>query len=441
MDPNKRSLRVGVAGLGTVGQALLAEFAKHGDSIQKRVGCEISLTHVASRTPKPQVNLHGASFSTDLNSLLNDDIDVVVELIGYSNPDSNPEADPAFSLIKSAILKGKHVITGNKAVIALHGNELFPLAVDSDVRIGYEAAVAGGIRIINTLQDLDDVNVDSITGILNGTCNYILTGMSEGADYQTVLAKAQDEGFAEQVPDMDTKGIDTAQKLAILTYLAFNVDIESEKIPVEGIEEVHPSDLKYATQLGYQIRLLGISRIQNDIIDARVHLSLIPESVKLASISGVNNAITITQNGTEIDHLEGEGAGGVPTASSVLLDLERLAGGDLQPPTLPSSSRPYLGIENVLCPHYLCIEAEKEACDMKAIRSAFLKENVGIQHLSEMSDDQVVNVDGKLIVPIVVLTEDATEPAITKVVNDLSQVGNSISSVRRIRVLDGVSPS
>ena len=253
-------LRVGLAGLGTVGRAVVRELLENGDLLAARAGRPLELTRVVSRTPRPEVDLGGASFATDLGTLTTGDaVDVVVETI--AGQDAERALAAARELFEDAIATGKHLVTANKALIALHGNTLLSAATRAGVRVGFEASVAGGIPILNALTDgLAANRIEWLAGIVNGTSNYILTAMTERrGDFDTALAEAQRLGYAEADPSFDIDGIDAAYKLAILAGLAFDVPFDFDAVHTEGISEVDVEDIEYARELGYRIKHLGIA--------------------------------------------------------------------------------------------------------------------------------------------------------------------------------------
>ena len=278
-------LRVGLAGLGTVGGTVARLLLENAELIERRAGRPVDLRRVASRTPKPGVELGAASFDTDLRSLQADDVDVIVELIGGETA--------AKEIVTEAIDAGRHVVTANKALLATFGEEIFHAARRVGVSIGFEASVAGGIPILNAMRTgLSANRLDAVAGIVNGTSNYILTAMEEdGADFATALTDAQRLGYAEADPTFDVEGIDAAQKLAILAALAFDAEIDFDGVHVEGVSTIDIEDIRYARELGFSIKHLAVARLVGDGIEARVHPALVPESMLIAKVSGVMNAV------------------------------------------------------------------------------------------------------------------------------------------------------
>ena len=323
------SLRVGVAGLGTVGAGTVKLLQTHRDLLAVRCGRSIEVVAVSARDRKRDrgVALDGLRWFDDALALAREpEIDVVVELIGGSD-------GPAKALVEAAIAAGKHVVTANKALIAHHGTALARAAEAAGVVIGYEAAVAGGIPIVKSLREgLAANRIERIYGILNGTCNYILTTMREtGREFDEVLADAQRLGYAETDPSFDIDGIDAAHKLAILTSLAFGCEVDFAGVHVEGIRHVSPVDIAYAQELGYRIKLLAIARPTEHGVEQRVHPAMVPLGTPIAHVEGVFNAVVTEGDFVGQSVVEGRGAGAGPTASAVVSDLIDIARGRLLP--------------------------------------------------------------------------------------------------------------
>lgn len=311
MDKNKK-LKVGMLGFGTVGSGVVELFSNTRDFIE--------LKSVAVRDDKKPRKISFGSITTDAKQVLDDpEISIVIELIGGCHP--------AKEYIEAAIKNGKHVVTANKAVISEYGPELFELARQHNVNIGFEGAVAGGIPIINPLlEQLSHGKIEGITGILNGTTNFILTRMSEGMDYGTALKIAQEKGFAEAEPSFDVEGKDAAQKIAILASLAFGRWVYPNEVYTEGISRISPVDIEYARDLGYAVKLLAIAgKSAEGKIDVRVHPTLIERSHRLAGVDEEFNAIHIQGQPFDEYFNVGKGAGQGPTAFSVYFDIVKIA--------------------------------------------------------------------------------------------------------------------
>ncbi|MEM9223102.1 MAG: homoserine dehydrogenase [Pseudomonadota bacterium] len=316
------SLKIGIAGLGTVGAAvirLLKAEPTHGGSGRN---IEVSAVCARDRSRDRGVSLGDAAWFDDPVALARSDIDIFVELIGG-------EGGPALASVEAALQAGKPVVTANKALLAAHGMDLVGLAEKTGAPLLYEAAVAGGIPAIRTVRDsLAGIPINAVLGILNGTCNYILTEMERtGAAFGDCLAEAQRLGYAEADPTFDVDGFDTAHKLAILSSIAFTTEIDAAAVLVEGIRSVERADLEAAEELGFRIKLLGIATLTDEGVDQRVHPTMVPRGSALAETSGVTNAVSIRGPAFGELVLSGPGAGGSATGSAVVSDLTDLARG------------------------------------------------------------------------------------------------------------------
>jgi homoserine dehydrogenase len=330
LDNMAKSLRLGVAGLGTVGTGLLDLLAKHKAVIARRAGRPIEITAISARSKgkaRGNHDLRGFTWFDDPKALAaSGEIDVFVELMGG-------EGDPAKSAVTVAIKAGKPVVTANKALLAHHGAELARLADDKNVALNFEASVAGGIPIVKTMREaLAGNQAAKVFGILNGTCNYILTKMAdEGRSFTDVLKEAQQLGYAEADPTFDIGGFDTAHKLAILTSLAFGSEVNVAAIDIEGIEAVTLADIRNADAMGFKIKLLGVAVASAEGIEQRVHPTLVPKGSPVADTDGVFNAVVVQSDFAGDLMLEGRGAGSHPTASAVLSDIVDIARGNRLP--------------------------------------------------------------------------------------------------------------
>jgi homoserine dehydrogenase len=317
-----KKINVGLIGFGTIGAGVAKVLLENRQVISDRLGAELNLQKIADLdiTTDRGVTLPDGILTTDIEELIgNPDIDIIIELIGGY--------EPARTFVSRALKSKQSVVTANKALLAKHGNELFSLARENGVDFYYEASVAGGIPIIKVMREsLAGNNINSVCGILNGTCNYILSKMGdEGADFSEVLQKAQDLGYAEADPTFDIEGIDTAHKLAILTSLAFATPIDYDKIHVEGISAVKPVDFAFAREFGYKIKLLAIAKKEDGYIETRVHPTMIPEKHMLAKIDDVFNAVFVNADALGPSLYYGQGAGMMATASAVVGDLVDIA--------------------------------------------------------------------------------------------------------------------
>ena len=322
------SYRIGVAGLGTVGASVVRMIARRHDTLTAS-GLDIRVAAVSSRdrTRDRGLDLAGVTWFDDPVALARSgEIDCVVELIGGAE-------GPAKAVVEAALQAGKTVVTANKALLARHGAALAALAETNGVALAYEAAVAGGIPVIKTLREgLPGNAVARVYGILNGTCNYILSRMErEGLTFEACLKDAQALGYAEADPTFDVDGFDTAHKLAILTSLAYGTVIDADGVSVEGISRVQPLDLRMADELGYRIKLLGVAQASEAGIEQRVHPTMVPKSSAIAQVMGVTNAVTIDADAVGELTLIGPGAGGEATASAVVADIADVARGIVRP--------------------------------------------------------------------------------------------------------------
>jgi len=321
-------LRIGLAGLGTVGGGVAKLLSMRGDELTARAGRTMEIVAVSARDRKKSrpLDLKSVTWFDDAAALAKADVDVVVELIGG-------EDGIARKVVEAALKSGKHVVTGNKALLALHGANLAALAEEKNVALKFEAAIAGGIPIVKALREsMVACGVDAVRGILNGTCNFILTQMEKtGRPFAEVLKEAQRLGYAEADPSLDVGGGDTAHKLALLASLSFGTAPDLEHVRVEGIEHVTPDDIGFAREFGFRIKLLGIARRTADGIDQRVQPAMVRAGTPLADVDGAFNAVAADVGLAGHFFFEGRGAGEMPTASAVLADLVDIARGNIGP--------------------------------------------------------------------------------------------------------------
>ena len=314
MDP----VKVGLLGLGTVGGGTFNVLKRNAEEITRRAGRGIEISHAAAREfdPASVPGVENISVSDDAFAIVEQpDVDIIVELIGGY--------EPARELVLKAIANGKHVVTANKALIATHGNEIFAAAQEKGVMVAFEAAVAGGIPIIKAIREgLAANQIEWLTGIINGTGNFILTEMRDkGRDFADVLKEAQELGYAEADPTFDVEGIDAAHKLCILASIAFGVPLQFDKVYTEGISRITREDVNYAEEFGYRIKHLGYTRKTDKGIELRVHPTLIPERRLIANVDGVMNAVLVKADAVGPTLYYGAGAGAEPTASAVVADI------------------------------------------------------------------------------------------------------------------------
>lgn len=317
-----RKINIGIIGFGTIGSGVVQILNTNGDIIKKRLGAEIGVVKIADLDIKTD---RGITVDYDLLTMntqeliKHPEIDVIVELIGGY--------EPAKSLILEAIREGKHVVTANKALLAKHGDEIFSMADDYKVSIGFEASVGGAIPIIRSIRESFVSNkIKIIEGIVNGTANYILSKMSdENCSFDLALKEAQEKGFAEADPSFDIEGIDSAHKIAILTRLAYGTPVDFDDITIQGISGISTDDIECAREFGYRIKLLAISKFDGISVDVRVHPAMIPKSHPMANVNGVFNAVRVCDDLMDESILVGHGAGSLPTGSAVVADIVEIA--------------------------------------------------------------------------------------------------------------------
>jgi homoserine dehydrogenase len=317
-----KAINVGLLGIGTVGGGTFTVLERNREEISRRAGCAITMKMVADKEVEKARRIVGgrATVTADAKEVVSDpDIDIVVELIGGTTI--------AKELILRAIANGKHIVTANKALLARHGNEIFAAAQKKDVMVAFEAAVGGGIPIIKSLREgLSANRIEWIAGIVNGTCNFILSEMREhGASFEDALKEAQRRGYAEADPSFDIEGVDAAHKTTIMAAIGFGIPMRFESAYVEGISRLTRDDIRYAEELGYRIKLLGIARRRPKGIELRVHPTLVPVRRLIASVEGVMNAILVKGDAVGQTMYYGAGAGAEPTASAVVADLVDVA--------------------------------------------------------------------------------------------------------------------
>lgn len=380
-----KPINVGLLGAGTVGGGTFNVLKRNREEIARRAGREIHITAIASRSKEKISQLIGdetVEIVTPEVLVTHPDIDIIVELIG-GYTDSK-------ALVLKAIENGKHVVTANKALLALHGNEIFAAAQKKGVMVAFEAAVAGGVPIIKALREgLTANRIEWIAGIINGTSNFILSEMRDkGSSFKDVLAKAQKLGYAEADPTFDIEGVDAAHKLTIMSAIAFGIPMQFDKAYVEGISKLAQEDIRYAEELGYRIKLLGITRRMINGIELRVHPTLIPEKRLIANVEGVMNAIVVKADAVGATLYYGRGAGAEPTASAVvadLVDVTRMHTADPEHrvPHLafqPDQVRdvPILSIDNVETAYYLRMRAIDRAGVLADVSRILADQNISI---------------------------------------------------------------
>lgn len=431
-------LRIGVAGLGNVGATLVRIIQKDGEELTRKLGRKIEVTAVCARSRSRDRGIDATDlewFDDPVALAKSDAIDLFVELIGG-------EDGPALAAVKAALEIGRPVVTANKALLARHGVALARLAEESGAQLGFEAAVAGGIPVIKTLREgLGSARIARVYGIMNGTCNYILTRMgNEGITFAECLKDAQKLGYAEADPTFDVGGFDTAHKLAILASLCFGCEIAPDEIFVEGITTISQADIKVAGDLGYKIKLLGIAQRSADGIEQRVHPTLVPKSSAIAGVDGVLNAIAL-----ETDHvhellLAGPGAGGPPTASSVLSDILDIARGNRVPPLgVPSAElTPYR--QAPMRAHeggyYIRLNAKDIPGALAAIASRMGAAGISLESVIQRPDLRVTDdgVDSGQTRTVVLLTQSTMEATVRETLAQIAGDGFIVGEPQLIRI-------
>ncbi len=381
-------IRIALLGAGTVASGVVKVLERNQEELRRRAGRGMEVVAVAARDPEKAHKALGDSLpvTQDFMALATrDDIDIVVELMGG--------IEPARELVLAAIGAGKHVVTANKALLALHGNTIFAAAQARGVMVAFEAAVAGGIPIIKALREgLAANRIEWVAGIINGTTNFILSEMrSKGLDFETVLREAQRLGYAEADPTFDIEGIDAAHKITLLCAIAFGVPVQFDKVYVEGITKLQGADIRYAEQLGYRVKLLGLTRRTPAGIELRVHPTLIPATRLLANVEGAMNAVVVQGDAVGATLYYGKGAGAEPTASSViadLVDITRLHTADpehrvphlaFQPGALADT--PILPMDSIKTAYYLRIHVRDEAGVLAEITHILAENQMSIDAL------------------------------------------------------------
>jgi len=423
-------LKIAIAGLGTVGAGAIQLLADQADLLEQRCGRGLIVTAVSARdrTRDRGVDISGYNWFDDPAEMAaRADADVVVELIGG-------EDGPALETCKVAIRAGRSVVTANKALIAHHGTSLAAAAEDAGVALGFEAAVAGGIPIIKALREgLAGNRVGRVYGILNGTCNYILTTMREtGRDFDGILADTQEMGYAEADPSFDVDGVDAAHKLAILTSVAFGCEVDFAGVHVEGIRHVTAADIAFAEELGYRIKLLGIAQQGEDGVEQRVHPCMVRADAPIAHVEGVFNAVVAEGDFVGTTVYEGRGAGAGPTASAVaadIIDIARgvrvpafaVASGNLTPAnTLPMSQ--HSGA------YYVRLMVVDRPGVIAGVTAALRDENVSMESMIQRARDP----DGP--VPVVITTHETEEAGMMKALATIGNLDTVVEPPRMIRI-------
>jgi homoserine dehydrogenase len=431
-----KPIQVGLLGLGVVGGGTIEVLRRNREEIARRAGREIRITHATARdiTKPRNFSLDGIELMADAEKLVtHPDIEIICELVGGDTLTKD--------LVLKAIQHGKHVVTANKALLAIHGTEIFAAAQKHKVIVAFEAAVAGGVPIIKALREgLTANRIEWIAGIINGTSNFILSEMrSRGASFDSVLKEAQAKGYAEADPTFDIEGIDAAHKLTILSAIAFGVPVQFDKAYTEGISKLTDKDIKYAEQLGYRIKLLGITRWTKAGIELRVHPTLIPEKRLIANVEGVMNAILVKGDAVGATMYYGRGAGAEATASAViadLVDVTRMLTSDpehrvphlaFQPDQLRNT--PILPITKVETAYYLRLSVFDKPGVMADVTRILADSHISIDAMLQKEAEE-----GEDKVDVIILTHRCVEENANVAIAKIENLATSAAKVVRIRL-------
>ncbi len=429
------TINVGLLGFGTIGTGVVKNIQNNGDVIAQRLGCRVELARIADLDIETDrgVSLEKGILTTDVEAVLSGpDIDIVIELIGGY--------EPAKSFILKAIANGKHIVTANKALMAVHGQEIIAAANRQGVSVMFEAAVGGGIPIISAIKEnLCSNRFSSVLGILNGTCNFILTKMTEeGSDFAPVLKEAQELGYAEADPTFDIEGVDTAHKIALLSALCFGTNVDFASVYTEGISNITAVDIQFAAQMGYKIKLLAIGKNHGDQIEVRVHPTMIPGSYQLAEINGVFNAVRLTGDFVGPTMLFGSGAGMDATASAVMGDVmaisrDKLSGASGRVPIMGYTAEsirnvPVKAMSEVVSHYYLRFTTVDQTGVLAQISGALGRHNISIQSMIQPESD------GAEDVSIVLMTHAAKEQDVAAAIEEIEALDVVTQATCLIRV-------
>ncbi|MDR7375645.1 homoserine dehydrogenase [Rhodoferax ferrireducens] len=434
-----KPIQVGILGIGTVGSGVFNVLQRNQEEIKRRAGRGIEVTMVSRRNVAEAQALVGdrAQVVADARAIIaNPDIDIVVELIGGYTL--------AKELVLEAIAAGKHVVTANKALLAVHGTEIFAAAHAKGVMVAFEAAVAGGIPIIKALREgLTANSIQWVAGIINGTTNFILSEMRDkGLDFAVVLKEAQRLGYAEADPTFDIEGVDAAHKLTLMSAIAFGIPVQFDKAYVEGITQLGSQDIKYAEQLGYRIKLLGITKRTPQGVELRVHPSLVPAKRLIANVEGAMNAVVVQGDAVGTTLYYGKGAGSEPTASAViadLVDITRLHTADptnrvphlaFQPDAL--SDLQVLPMGDVITSYYLRLRVADQAGVLATVTGLLAAADISIDAVLQREADEIGG-EGATQTDVIILTHDCTESRMNAALAQMQALPTVLAPITRIR--------
>ncbi|HIJ80706.1 MAG TPA: homoserine dehydrogenase [Desulfuromonadales bacterium] len=436
-----KDIQVGLIGFGNIGAGVVRLLQENADVIRSKVGTGIVLKRIADLdiTSDRGVPVGAGILTTSVDDIFNDpEISVVIELVGGY--------EPAKSFVLKAIEKGKHIVTANKALLALHGSEIYAAAVRKGVEVQFEASVGGGIPVLTAIKsNLAANRFSSVFGIMNGTCNYILTRMTqEGADFADVLTAAQELGYAEPDPTFDVEGVDTAHKLAVLVSLCFGTRIDFKDIHTEGISNISGLDVKYAAQFGYRIKLLAIGKHTDGEIEARVHPTMIPLDSPIADINGVFNAIRLSGDFVGPVMFSGRGAGQNPTASAIVGDLIGLsrsmkagAGRRMSPLGFLDDAIvtiPVKPMADIVSKYMLRFSTQDKPGVLGTIAGSLGKHGISIESMVQTAHD----LDDSSPVPIVIMTHQAREGAVQEALAEIDRLDIICEKTGFIRIEDNL---
>ncbi|MFW2355709.1 homoserine dehydrogenase [Hydrogenophaga sp.] len=434
-----KPIQVGLLGIGTVGSGTFNVLQRNQEEIRRRAGRGIEITMVADLDTARAQAIVGPDVKVvnDARAIIaNPDIDIVIELIGGYGI--------AKALVMEAIAAGKHVVTANKALLAVHGTEIFAAASAKGVMVAFEAAVAGGIPIIKALREgLTANSIQWIAGIINGTTNFILSEMRDkGLDFAVVLKEAQRLGYAEADPTFDIEGVDAAHKVTLMSAIAFGIPVQFDKAYVEGITQLGATDIKYAEQLGYRIKLLGITKRTAQGIELRVHPSLVPSKRLIANVEGAMNAVVVQGDAVGTTLYYGKGAGSEPTASAViadLVDITRLHTADphhrvphlaFQPDAM--SDLRVLPMSEVVTSYYLRLRVADEAGVLAEVTGLLAKSGISIDAVLQREADEVSG-EGGTSTDLIILTHNTREGTMNDALAQLQKLPTVLAPIVRIR--------
>ena len=416
-----KKLRIGICGWGNVATGLFNTIKNNNDKIRLNGNLEIEIVVIGARRDNPKCNPGDIKIERDIFNVIDNEIDVVVELIGG--------VEVARDLILKAIKNKKHVVTANKAVIFHHGDEIFKEASANGVKVLFESSVCAGTPIIKLLtEELSANNVTKIAGMLNGTSNFILSNMEEGADFKPTLELAQKEGYAEPDPTFDIEGMDAAHKIGILSSLAFGTPLPPGDFYVEGISKIEKIDFKYAKEMGYTVKHLAVCKNNEDKIELRAHPVLIKDNSYLANLKSVRNGIEVETDLLGTLHIAGSGAGQESTASGVVSDLVHLANSNINISESTKKNKcDLIDFLSLSFQYYFYIKAEDIPGVMASITSMFAEKGVGIESIVQKEDLK------ENMVPIVLITDPFIESDHKDLVTNILNL-DSVNEVRSIRI-------